>query len=345
MQAVVLRDIRDLRTEEYEVPHLTEDSHDVLVKIERVGVCGSDVHYYETGHIGSQVVQYPFVLGHECSGKVAEVGSKVKRVKVGDKVAVEPAVVCHNCDQCLAGRENTCRNLRFLGCPGQLGGCLCEYIVMPEDSLYPLQGRITLEQAVLCEPLSIGIYSVRQAAMERNCRIAILGAGPIGLSVLAGAQAQSVGSVYVTDLIDNRTVMAQKGGATWSGNPEQQDIVDAILSQQPGGMDVVFECAGQQDTIDQAIELLKPGGKLMLIGIPRQERISLVIDKARRKEISLINVRRQNNCMQPAIDLIASGKVDVGYMITHRFGLQQTTEAFDLVADYRDGVLKALIEI
>ena len=149
----------------------------------------------------------------------------------------------------------------------------------------------------------------------------------------------------MTEKVEGRIKAAKEAGATWVGNPEKEDIVAAILRQKPEGLDVVFECAGQQETIDQAIELLKPGGKLMLIGIPRSERISLVIEQIRRKEISLINVRRQNECTQTCIDWISSGKIKPDFMITHRFKLEQTPEAFDMVSEHRDGVVKALIEL
>jgi threonine dehydrogenase-like Zn-dependent dehydrogenase len=162
---------------------------------------------------------------------------------------------------------------------------------------------------------------------------------------LVSAEVENVNACYVTEKIEERVVAARKNGATWVGNPNKEDIVKKILKQEPAGVDVVFECAGQQETIDQAIELLKPGGKLMLVGIPRLERISFIIDKIRRKEITIVNVRRQNNCTKTAIDLIADGKINVDFMITHRFTLEQTQQAFDMVAGYRDGVIKALIEL
>lgn len=325
-------------------PTIKKDD-EVLLKVEVVGVCGSDVHYYETGRIGSQIVEYPFVVGHECAATVEAVGSAVTRVKVGDGVVVEPAIACNNCDQCKRGRKNTCRNLKFLGCPGQASGCLCEYIVMPEDCCFPIDDKITFAQGVLCEPLAIGVYAVKQACISENTDIAILGSGPIGLSCLVSAVAENANACYVTEKIEERVEAAKKNGATWVGNPNKEDIVKEILRLEPAGMDVVFECAGQQETIDQAVELLKPGGKLMLVGIPRLERISFIIDKIRRKEITIVNVRRQNDCTQMAIDLVAAGETNVDFMITHRFKIGQTQQAFDMVAEYRDGVIKALIEL
>ncbi|KPJ66319.1 MAG: hypothetical protein AMJ43_08470 [Coxiella sp. DG_40] len=343
MKAVLLTGIRQMELAEVPEPRIKEDS-EVLLKVEMVGICGSDVHYYETGRIGSQVVKYPFIVGHECSATVKAVGSSVTVVKVGDSVVVDPAIACGKCDQCRQGRSNTCRNLKFLGCPGQISGCLCEYIVMPENCCFPTADRVTFAQGVLCEPLAIGLYAVKQACLPGDADIAILGAGPIGLSCLISARQESVNACYVTEKVDERIKIAEKNGATWVGNPNKEDIVKEILKRRTEGMDCVFECAGQQETIDEAVELLKPGGKLMLIGIPRTERISFVIDKIRRKEITIINVRRQNKCTQACIDLIASGEINVDFMITHKFKPEQTQYAFDIVAGYRDGVVKAVIE-
>ena len=189
------------------------------------------------------------------------------------------------------------------------------------------------------------MYAVRRSQPSAGADVAILGAGPIGLSCLVSAKAEGVGTYYMTEKIPERVETARRGGATWVGNPLEEDIVAAILKAKPMGMDVVYECAGQQETIDQAIELLKPGGRLMLIGIPREDRISLSIDKIRRKEVTIVNVRRQNKCTQAAIDLLASGKVDADFMVTHRFGMEQTKDAFELVAEYRDGVVKAMIQM
>jgi len=343
MKAVALTGIGQMELTEVADPVIERDG-DVLLKIEKVGVCGSDVHYYETGRIGSQVVEYPFIVGHECTATVQAVGKAVMNVKPGNHVFVEPAITCHNCDQCAAGRENTCRNLKFLGCPGQVQGCLCEYIVMPAECCFAIDGRIDLVRAVVCEPMAIGLYAVKQAALAENYELAILGAGPIGLSCLLSARAYNASRIFVTERIDERVKVARNAGAAWVGNPDRGDVVKEILERSVAGMDVVFECAGRQETIDQAVELLKPGGKLMLIGIPRAQRVSFNIDSIRRKEITIVNVRRQNRCTQECIDLIAAGKIRVD-MITHRFELEQTQRAFDMVAGYRDGVVKAVIEL
>lgn len=327
-------------------PTLAHDD-DVRLRIAAVGICGSDVHYYTTGRIGSQVVEYPFAVGHECSAVVDAVGPSVTRVEPGDRVAVEPAVACGTCDQCRVGRPHTCRHNRFLGCPGQAEGSLQEQIVMPERCCLPIRPSTSLEKATIVEPLSIGAYTVQLGGeIPAGADVAILGSGPIGLSTLLvlGAQRQQV-HTYVTDKIDARLGVGSTLGATWTGNPDSGDVVADMLSEAPGGMDVVFECCGQQDALDQAVALLKPGGTLVLTGIPEVDRVSFVIDQMRRKEITLRNVRRQNGCVERALALVEDERVNIAPLITHHFSFDETQQAFDLVAAYADGVVKAVVTV
>ena len=205
------------RLEIIEVPKpkiINED--DVLLKIDTVGVCGSDMHYYREGKIGDQIIEFPFAVGHECSAKVIEIGNSVSKVKIGDIVAVEPAVSCHHCSQCLSGREHTCLNLNFLGCPGQLEGCLSDFIVMPENNCYPVPANLNGEEAALVEPLSIGYYAVQ---FLKNIKFknsaAILGARAIGLSVMSFLKNMGIGNIFITDKLDYRIQTAKSAGAKW----------------------------------------------------------------------------------------------------------------------------------
>jgi L-iditol 2-dehydrogenase len=310
-----------------------------------VGICGSDIHYYKTGRIGPASVKFPFVVGHECAGTVIATGPEVRRLKPGQRVAIDPLVVCGECDQCRQHRSHTCRNQRFLGLPGQLGGSLVEYLVMPEESCYAIPDSMTLDQAVVIEPLSIGLYAQRMSQLGPGAKIAILGAGPIGLCTLLACRAAADCTTYVTDLLPERLRLAAQLGATWTGSPREADVVKAIRDAEPLGIDFVFECAGEQETVDQGIELLKPGGTLLIVGIPELDRISLPIHTLRRKELTIRNVRRQNECMADAIDMVAAGRVNINPLMTHRFSLAESQAAFDLVAEYRDGVIKALIHV
>ncbi len=346
MKAMVLTGIRQMEMRQVAEPVIKQDS-DVLIKVRAVGVCGSDIHYYTTGRIGDQVVKYPFTVGHEFAGEVAAVGKAVKRLKPGDRVAVDPAMPCGKCDQCRIGRVHTCRNIRFLGCPGQAEGCLSEYVVMPQECCFIMPDDMTMVQGAISEPLSIGVYAVKQAeklsGKLAGLTVGILGAGPIGLSVLMPAVNAGAGKVYMTDKIDDRLAVALRAGASWVGNPDKQDIAADIARAEPLLLDVVFECCGQQEAVNQAIDILKPGGKLMIIGIPEQDRLSFDVSTMRHKEICIQNVRRQVGCVQAALDLITRGSVDVANMVTHNFDFNETPAAFDLVAEYGDGVVKAMI--
>ncbi len=317
---------------------------DVKIRMKVMGVCGSDIHYYTLGRIGKQVVQYPFPVGHEGAGEVVEVGRAVTRVKPGDRIAIEPAMPCWECDQCKAGRPHTCRKLRFLGCPGQANGCLSEYIVMPETSCFVIPDTMTWDEAAISEPLAIGVYAVRQSIPMKDANIGILGYGPIGMSVMMAAQTIGAGKIFVTDKIEDRLQKALQTGASWCGKPDNEDIAANILAIEPAGMDVIFECCGQQSAIDQAIDLLKPGGKIMIVGIPEILNWTFGVDKLRHKEITIANVRRQNHTLEETLEMLAGEKVNVKPMVTHRFNFDNTKAAFDLVAGYKDGVMKAMIE-
>jgi len=339
-----LSGIRQMEMREVETPKIV-NTNDVLIKMKVLGVCGSDIHYYISGKIGSQVVQYPFPVGHEGAGEVVGIGSTVTSVKVGDRIAIEPAMPCFNCDQCKAGRPHTCRKLKFLGCPGQADGCLSEYIVMPQTSCFPIPSTMSYDQAAISEPLAIGVYAVRLAQMDlKGKKVGILGFGPIGMSVLLAVMEKGAESVYVTDKINERLALAKKCGAKWTGNVVEEDVTALIKQEEDALLDLVFECCGQQEAVDQAIDILKPGGKLLIVGIPEFDRWSFPVDKLRHKEISIQNVRRQNHALEETLDLLTHNRVNINLMPTHRFKFESTKEAFDLVAAYSDGVMKAMID-
>jgi len=343
MKAMMLTGIRMMEMQDVPDPEITRPL-DVKIKMLVLGICGSDIHYYTQGQIGSQKVEYPFPVGHEGAGIVIETGSAVTRVKTGDKIAIEPAMPCWECDQCLTGRHHTCRKLKFLGCPGQADGCLTEYIVMPETSCFPLTENLTPDHGSISEPMAIGIYAVKKSGGVTGKKIGILGFGPIGMSVMLASKAENASAFYVTDKIEERLAIAQTEGATLTGNPNREDIVRKILQDEKTGLDIVYECCGQQEAFDQAVDLLKPGGKLVVVGIPEFERWSMNVENTRRKEISLQFIRRQVDCVETALELMETGRIKINNMVTHRFPFNKTKEAFDLVASYDDGVMKAMVD-
>jgi len=189
------------------------------------------------------------------------------------------------------------------------------------------------------------VYAAQMAQLAPGARVGIVGSGPIGLCTLLAVRAQTPAAVYVTDLVDERLAAARACGVAWTGNPRREDVVAAIRRLEPLGLDAVFECAGEQDALDQGVELLKPGGALLVVGIPEVDRVSFNINLLRRNELRILNVRRQNQCVERAIELIASGRVDVRPLVTHHFRLDETARAFELVSARSDGVVKAIIRI
>ena len=344
MKAALLTGIRKFEIRRVPKPQITRPT-DALIRIKMVGVCGSDIHYYNTGRIGSQIIEFPFIVGHEAAGIVEQVGSKVNRVKPGQRIAIDPAVCCGHCDQCRAGREHTCRELLFLGCPGQLSGALCEYHVLPETCCFPIKDSTTFEQAVLSEPLAIAVYAVERAKLPAGANVAILGAGPIGVSVFHVLRANGVGEVFITDKIAERLKFAQRLNPKYCGNPDRADVVGEISKAEPLLMDAAFECSGNRKAYDQAVQLLKPGGTLALVGIPEFDKVAFPIHELRRKEITIVNIRRQAHCTQKAIDLLEAKKINLDAIVTHHFSLEEAQDAFELVAHYRDGVMKAMISV
>ncbi|MFN3683566.1 MAG: zinc-binding dehydrogenase [Fimbriimonadaceae bacterium] len=334
MRKLVLTGIRKM--EVVDAPRPTPGPGEVLLRVESVGVCGSDVHYWKHGRIGDQVVQYPFAVGHEMAGTVVAQGEGVERPLVGQRVAVEPAISCGECDQCLKGRAHTCRKLRFLGCPGQVEGCLSDFIAMPAKCCFPVPEGFSPDLAMLVEPLSIGLYAVRRADFPAGARVAVLGAGPIGCSVLLMAK-RADAEVWVSDKVPERVWIAKALGADEAGTPEQLE--------EAGPFDVAIECCGEQEALDQAVRVLGPGGRLAVVGIPAEDRVSFHAHEVRRKEIDILAVRRQNECVEPALRMVVEGEIEPSAMVTHRYPLERAQEAFELAAEYRDGVLKAAIRL
>jgi len=344
MKAMVLAGIRQFAVTQVPEPG-TLGEHDVLVRIRAVGVCGSDIHYYTAGRIGSQVVRFPFIIGHEAAGVVEKTGHAVTRVRPGTTIAIDPAVSCGRCDQCRAGRPHTCRELLFLGAPTQLEGCLREFVVLPEKCCYPVPESMTFEQAALVEPLAIGVYAVERSAMPPRANVAVLGVGPIGMCVLHVLRTRDVGHIYVTDKIAERLVMAGQLETAWDGNPDRVDVVREISHREPLLLDIVYECSGDPAAISQGVQLLKPGGTLVVVGIPETDEVGFSIHELRRKEITIVNIRRQCECTQKAIDLLARRAAAMDPLVTHRFALEETQAAFEMVAGYSDGVMKAVVTL
>ncbi len=324
-------------TSPLEVPHGW-----ARVRMRYTGICGSDIHYFTMGRIGDQVVTSPFILGHEGSGEILDGG---ERFRPGLPVYIEPAISCHRCDQCLSGRENTCRSMKFLGNPLETSGCMREEIAMPHECIVPTPEWMPIEEAVLLEPLSIGMYAVARAGALKVCRAAVVGAGPIGLSVLLGLGETGPREVLVSEPIEARRQAAVRLGASSVFTPGTEGAADSIYAASHGGVDLAFECAGTQEAIDDAARMLRPGGTLVLIGIPESvDRVTYDPHLMRRREITVINVRRQNRMVERAISLLERRRDAAAVLITHRFPASEAARAFSLVQRKEQGAIKVLLE-
>ncbi|MGC9520733.1 MAG: zinc-dependent alcohol dehydrogenase [Anaerolineae bacterium] len=343
MKVSRLYGIRDLRVERGPIPEPGPD--EVLLKIASVGTCGSDVHYYVEGAIGDQIVTEPIQMGHEFSAWIAALGEGVTGLEVGQLVAVEPAIPCGKCEYCLHGHPNLCPDVRFCGTP-PIDGVFAEYAVMPAENCFVLPEGFTPDEGALLEPLGIAIHTVDLAHLKAAETVAVLGGGPIGLLTAAMARVAGAGEIHMTEPLPFRRAFAQEFCADVVYDPHEQDVVAAILEATEGrGVDVAFEAAGAAETPDQAAHIARPGGKVVIVGIPSEDRMVMTASQVRRKGLTIKLVRRMKHTYPRAIRMVHRGMVNVAALATHHFPLDRIGEAFEMVAGYQDGVLRAMIEI
>ncbi len=348
MRVSRLHGIRDLRLEELPAP--TPGPGEVLLRVEAVGVCGSDAHYFLEGRIGDAIVSEPLILGHEFSAQVAELGpqahsGRVDGLEIGQLVAVEPGISCGRCEPCRHGHPNLCPHVRYCGTP-PIDGVFAEYAVMPAENCYPLPQGFSPAEGALLEPLGIAVHSVDLAHLKAGQTVAVLGAGPIGLLIAAVARAAGAGEIFVTEPLAYRRQFALDYVADAALDPGDTDVAAEILRLTGGrGVDVAFEAAGAADTSQQAVDVACIGGKVILVGIPSDDRMAIKVSTARHKGLVLKPVFRMKHTYSRAIRLVQTGMVDVKPLATHLFPLERIGEAFELVTGYEDGVLRAVIQV
>jgi L-iditol 2-dehydrogenase len=345
MRAARLHGIRDLRLED--LPRPTPGPGEGLLKVASVGVCGSDVHYYLEGRIGSQVVTDPIIVGHEFSARVAELGPGVEGLDVGQLVAVEPAISCGECEPCRHGHPNLCPDVRFCGTP-PINGVFAEYTVMPAENCFPLPQGFEPAEGAMLEPLGIAIHTVGLAHLKLGYTVAVLGAGPIGLLIAAVAKASGARAIYMTEPLAYRRQFALDYVADAAMDPygDGVDVVTEIMHLTGGrGVDVAFEAAGAPETPQQAAAVVRPGGKVIVAGIPADDTMTMNASTVRRKGLTIKLVRRMKHTYPRAIRLVQTGMVDVKSLVTHTFPLERIAEAFEMVAAYDNGVLRVVIQV
>ncbi|MGQ9607773.1 MAG: NAD(P)-dependent alcohol dehydrogenase [bacterium] len=342
MKAAFLYKPGVIRIEEMEVPIPKDD--EALIRLKAVGVCGSDVHFFEFGRIGDFVVKEPLILGHECAGEVVEIGKDVKNVKVGDRVAIEAGVPCRKCEFCRLGRYNLCSNVTFLATP-PFHGAYREYITHPEDFLFKLPDNVSYQEGAMVEPLSVGTYAAERGNVNVRNTVAIIGAGTIGLMTLQVAKARGATEIIVTDLEPFRLELAKKLGATMTINAREEDPVKKVLQYTDGGADVVMEAVGAPQTIQQTIKMARPGAVIVWIGMPTTDEIPIRAVEAICKDVDIRGIFRYANAYRPAIKLLASGKIDVKSMITTTFTLDHVQEALEYPKKHPGTCIKVMVEI
>jgi len=315
----------------------------VVVKLEYVGICGSDVHYYEDGRIANNIVKGDFILGHECAGVITEVGEGVKGLAPGDRVALEPGDTCGACEYCLSGRYNLCPDVIFLATP-PVQGCFSNYIAFPAKLAFKLPHNITTKEGSLVEPLAVGLEAATEGGVKLGSTVLVLGVGCIGLVSLLAANAMGASEVTVTDVVDLRLEKALELGAARVINAAKQDVVKELLAATGDkGFDVVIEAAGSAITIQQAPLLVKRGGRIVLVGLPPQDIIPLNFMSLMRRVAEIKTIFRYKNQYPVAIGALASGKINVSGIVTHEFAFDDIAEAFRVNIDERSSVVKIVI--
>mmetsp|Transcript_23813 Transcript_23813/g.52459 ORF Transcript_23813/g.52459 Transcript_23813/m.52459 type:complete len:358 (+) Transcript_23813:53-1126(+) len=352
-QAMLLRDIKNMNLEAYPKPSCGPD--DVLVAMKSVGICGSDVHYWQHGEIGDFKMTGPMVIGHESAGEVVEVGANVSNCKVGDRVALEPGVPCDNCEQCKEGKYNLCPDIRFFATP-PIHGSLQRYVVHPARFSFVLPENVTTEMGAMCEPLSVGVYACEQKArVKPGQTVAVFGAGPIGTMCSLVANGMQAGKIILCDINPERLEFVASlipGLVTINTTGLDSKAVATKIEEANGGkkVDSCIDCAGAEPVIQAAIYCTKNGGCVCLVGMGRPE-MSVPLLNASCREVELQGVFRYRNTYPACIDLMATGKVDVKPLITHRFEFTQESmmEAFEAckVGKGKDGsnAIKCMINL
>lgn len=341
MKAAVMDRPGSIKIKELPVPEI--GANEVLVKIMAVGVCGSDVHYYENGRIGRFVVEQPIILGHECAGIIAAAGELVTKVAIGDRVAIEPGVTCGHCDACKAGRYNLCPDVQFLATP-PVDGAFVQYLAIRQDMVFKIPDQLSFEEAALNEPFSVGIHAAKRTRLQAGETVAIMGMGPVGLMAVAAAKSFGASRIIVTDLEDVRLEAALRLGATTAINVKQENALEVIKQLTGGaGVDVAWETAGSPQALQAALGSLRRGGRLAVIGLPAQDQIPLNVPLIADSELDIYGIFRYANTYPQGIEFLASGNLDTASLITDRYPLSGTRDALERAIHNKSGSLKVIV--
>ncbi|WP_125153273.1 NAD(P)-dependent alcohol dehydrogenase [Clostridium rectalis] len=343
MKVAVMHEIGKIELEEHKIPKVKED--EVLVKLEYVGICGSDLHYYETGAIGDFVVKPPFVLGHEPGGTVVEVGNNVKHLKVGDRVALEPGKTCGHCEFCKTGRYNLCPDVIFFATP-PVDGVFQEYVAHQADLCFKLPDNVSTMEGALIEPLAVGFHAAMQGNAKVGQTAVVMGAGCIGLVTMMALKAMGVTKVIVVDIMEKRLQKALELGADGVINGSKVNVVEEIIKLTDNlGCDLAIETAGTEITTVQCMKMTKKGATIVLVGYSKDGEMKLPMGLALDKELTFKTVFRYRHIYPMAIGAVASGKVNLKGIVTDVFTLDEAQKAMDYSINNKSDIVKAVIRI
>lgn len=343
MKVAVMLGIGKMGFEECDIPEVKDN--EVLVRLEYVGICGSDLHYYETGAIGDYVVKPPFVLGHEPGGVVVETGKNVKHLKVGDRVALEPGKTCGHCEFCKTGRYNLCPDVVFFATP-PVDGVFQEYVAHEADLCFKLPDHVSTMEGALIEPLAVGFHAAMQGEAKAGQTAVVMGAGCIGLVTMMALKTMGVSRVYVVDIMQKRLDKTMELGADGVINGSEVDAVETVMKLTEGkGCDLVVETAGTQITTVQAIHMTKKGSAIVLVGYSKSGEMTLPMSLVLDKELTFKTVFRYRHIYPMAIEAVASGKVNLKGIVTDIFSLDDVQKAMDYSVSSKSDVVKAVIKI
>lgn len=343
MKVAVMNGIGKMGFVEREVPQPADN--EVLVKLEYVGICGSDMHYYETGRIGDYVVEPPFVLGHESGGVVVEVGKDVKHLKVGDRVALEPGKTCGHCEFCKEGKYNLCPDVVFFATP-PVDGVFQEYVAHEAALCFKLPDNVDTMEGALIEPLAVGFHAANQGGAHAGQTAVVFGAGCIGLVSMMALKAEGVSKVYVVDIMQKRLDKAMELGATEVINSMDTDVMAEIARLTEGkGADLIIETAGMEITTRQAIHIAKKGATIVLVGYSKTGEMTLPMSLALDKELTFKTVFRYRHIYPMAIEAVASGKVNLKGIVSNVFDFHDIQNAMDKSISDKANIVKSVVKI
>ena len=343
MKTAVMTGISQVEIQQRPIPVPADD--EVLVKVEYVGICGSDLHYYESGRIGNFIVEPPFVLGHEAGGTGGEVGAGVKDLKVGDRVALEPGKTCGHCEHCKEGKYNLCEDVIFFATP-PVDGVFQEYVAHEAGLCFRLPDNMSTMEGALIEPLAVGMHAANQGEAHLGQTAVVTGAGCIGLCTLLSLRAMGVSKIIVVDIMQKRLDKALELGADYVINGKEEDTVARIRELTGGkGADLGIETAGSQITASQLIQAAKKGSAIVFVGYSASGEMTLPIGMALDKELNFKTVFRYRNIYPMAIEAVSSGRINIKNIVTDYFELDDIKNALDSCVNNKAEIVKGVIKV